>query len=207
MTKIAHQEAISMISNTPVWSQKAVFVAILAENMLLCYEFFYHSENWGNPDVLKEAVDLLRRGVFSVSGDLKQDAMLSRKKLYDVAPDLDDFEGGSASYGLDSCVVIDEALSFIDEQSGINIERIVNAVFDTLDMYIQEKENLNNQDPDLKNKIDNDPFMVREIERQVSLISFIRHHIGEKPSQSDYLKCQEINARFGPFIDLKLLPY
>lgn len=205
MDSISYKEAIRKISDSTIWPQKAMFVAIMAENMLYCYEFFHRSENWGNPEILKESISLLYQSVFTNPNDLKEEASICLEKIYIVAPDLDDFEGGTASYGLDSCVVIDDALNFLHAQSSVYIERVVNAIANTLDMYIQEKENIDSQDPNREDKIANDPYMLNEIGRQIALVSHICKNIQEQPVQSDYWECQKVNAGFGPVIDFTVL--
>ena len=206
MNKITYQEAIKIISETDVWPRKAMFVVLITENMLPCYEFFYESESWGNPEILKEGVSLLYESVFVHPDKLKEDALICQQRLELVSPDLDDF-AETASYGLDSCVAVDEALYFLITQSSSYLERVVNAVANTLDMFIQVKENMDSNDQNLQEKIDNDPFMINEINRQIALVLYIHENIGEQVTQSDFLNCKKVNSTFGAVIDFSLLPY
>lgn len=185
--------------------QKCLVLSILSNNILESYNRFYEKENWGNPRILNDAVAILFENIFSESS-LSEAASRIKYDLYQISPDLDDF-GGLASYALDACTMIENALEYIISENDVYANQAIESLFDTLDMFIQEKESISSEVENFEQVIRNNLFMLREFERQRTLISVIADFSSKKISQAELDKCMGINLSFGKMLDLSLLPY
>jgi len=99
------------------------------------------------------------------------DHLESIKKLI---PNLDN-EFGAASYAFDFCIALSALLEFLKKPNIQEIEIILEQAIATVDMYIQEYLEIDPSDPELDDKIIKNKFMVREIERQRTLLEVIQN--------------------------------
>ncbi|GAB7129106.1 hypothetical protein JCM19000A_36140 [Silvimonas sp. JCM 19000] len=90
-----------------------------------------------------------------------------------VAPDTEDYDDPLVSSALDAVVATSNLLRFmVDDAVGLIVEISVLAC-DTVDMYIQEADGLDIEDPDFEQKILSHALMQAEIQRQIEDLSFI----------------------------------
>lgn len=145
--------------------QQLALGAVCCERSLRNYYRFREEAKWGDPEPLTRALNVAWwacRG-FRTESNVVQELLVACEK---VAPHSEDFDSIYTSAAQDAVFAICSLLDFLlEEDSG----RIVNAAryaTDTLDLIIQEQEDLDPQDPDLERKILEHPLMQRELLRQ-----------------------------------------
>ena len=183
--------------------KQAFFAALTCEKMLPAYQLFSKEANWGNPSILEEILILLYEFINGNEINMNQIKDLE-SELEINAPDLDEIENSFASYGLDACAAFDESLSFILTKNIDHLVNIVSSATNIVDMCVQEKESLEPSDKDLEIKIENDPFMQKELKRQETIIKALQDI--ELNSQT-IAKLRKLNNYMGEMLDFSLLPY
>ncbi len=78
-----------------------------------------------------------------------------------ITPDTENFNDIYVSFALDACSSVYSSLSFIIDHNDEHIIDVVTYARDTVDMFIQEKEDLSPSDSALEEKIKSDIAMVR----------------------------------------------
>lgn len=155
--------------------QAVLFGALNCEKMLRGYKIFTELEAWGDYDFFLSLTEHIYSDI--LENKVKAYYELSKKELERNFPDLDNFQTAAASYAFDMCVAFDELLMLILDDSREHVLNISRTVIDTVDMFIQQKENVTStryEDlPALEAMIDGDAFMKNEIKRQLSLLNSI----------------------------------
>jgi len=155
--------------------QTILFGALNCEKMLRGYKIFTELEVWGDYNFFLSLTEYVYSNILENNGKAYYE--LSKKELERNFPDLDNFQTAAASYAFDMCVAFDELLMLILDDSREHALNISRTVIDTVDMFIQQKENVTvtryEDLPALEVMIDNDEFMKKEIERQMSLLRTI----------------------------------
>jgi uncharacterized protein len=159
--------------NTILDRNKILFIALVCRKMLPHYILFSEKEGWGDIEILEKAINLMFKSAINGFEEHKYEAEKLSESIDEICPDLDDFEG-IASYALDTCIAIDEALRFIISEDKENINNAFTSVFDTVDMFIQVVEDLDPNDENLDNIILNNPIMIREIKRQNDILRAVK---------------------------------
>jgi uncharacterized protein YjaG (DUF416 family) len=163
---------IKIIIKNNNFHKNVLSAALNCEKLLPIYDVFHRKCQWGDTACLKEQIILLydialqRTPIFGIE-DIKE-------KLQLIAPDLDDFNTPLASYALDVCCSFDEVLEYLVSHNNKNIENSITHIIDTIDLYIQLKNNIEYGDPHLEYKIDSDIIMQQEYERQLSILQKIK---------------------------------
>lgn len=191
-------DAITSLS----FEQKIVFCLLTSEKLLPNYEFFSKKYNYGNPDLLKNTIETLYTNLADVKSlGSELDKML--ENIDRITPDMDDFSSVLASSALDACTSLLSTLYFIKDGDEENVIAVATYARDTVDMYIFEKENLDPQNKNYEMIIEQDPYMVNEKKRQMSIASSLRNTNLINSNIVDELR---VLNRKEPIIDLSLLP-
>lgn len=83
-----------------------------------------------------------------------------------AAPDSEDFNSLYVSFAQDACFAICSVLDFILDNNVENIVKAATYATDSVDLYVQEIENLASNDSNLEQKILNHKLMQRELRKQ-----------------------------------------
>jgi uncharacterized protein YjaG (DUF416 family) len=118
------------------------------------YVVFTEKYQWGDKNVLLEAIKMLEQ---SKVWEINQSTILQSLHLVDtVTPDMDDFGSDEvASYALNACVAVLNALQFLSDKLPQHIFDIGICLTDTIDFKIQENRILSEQE------IDDHPLMIK----------------------------------------------
>lgn len=164
--------------------------------MLPGYKIFNHIESWGNYSFFLSLTE-------SVYNDILQDnsnthySLLS-KELLDNTPHLDDFDTYAASYAFDMCVAFEHLILFMLDGKKDHILNNSQTVMDTVDMFIQQKENIKitryEDLPALEMMIAKDEFMKKEIARQINLLQVIDDTPQIDKELMDSIRKQNLNT-------------
>jgi uncharacterized protein YjaG (DUF416 family) len=157
------------------FTKQLTFAYLTCERLFPNYVYFSRNYNFGNPDVLREAIDYLYLNIFEKHFDKIKIKNLT-KKINSNTPDPGEFSTVLASSALDACATISESLDFLVDRKILKLKNISTYATDTVDMYIQHIEALDfNKNKNFQLKIDNHPLMKKEIEIQTGIISFLSH--------------------------------
>lgn len=152
------------------FEKRVAFGALICEKLYPNYNHFSDVTSFGNPDILQNAISIIFQSIYR--NDLFSDEDLQNviDEIESITPNTEDFDTILVSFALDACTSILSTLYFI--QNG-EVENIIDAATyarDTVDMYIQERDNLMINDNLLEEKIENDILMRREKKRQKDVI-------------------------------------
>ena len=151
---------------------RLTFALSCAERMLPNYRRFVRENDWGDPLVLREALDLGWSWLENhrISSDA---ARRLRDACFEQAPHTEDFSSILVSSALDaanSAANIAELLIEPDVEKAVEIASYGR---DTVDMYVQELEDMPPNAPDLEERIRRHEMMQRELTRQREAIEAI----------------------------------
>jgi uncharacterized protein YjaG (DUF416 family) len=176
---------------------KLVFAYAICVRLQPHYQAFFEAEGWGNPIVLQTALDLLRQAV--LLSPAVADLQKSYQQVENVTPDSDDFGGTLGSFALDTCCAILSALDFVLVGTDQYVLDVATFARNTVDLYVQELEDMEPSDPELEQKIDCNQYMVREVSWQREALNQLVGIAQPTPLLLDRLLQ-------GRMLDLELLP-
>jgi uncharacterized protein YjaG (DUF416 family) len=150
---------------------KILFAILTCEKLYPNYVVFSGKQNWGNPEVLKEGISLIYQVI--IKDDLFNEHEIKDiiNSLNLVTPDTEDFESILVSFALDACTSLFSTLHYMINKDPEYILDVATYARDTVDMYIQEKDDMNSLDPSIDIQIEHDDFMIQEKQRQRDLIT------------------------------------
>ncbi len=155
------------------FNKQRAFAYLTCERLFPNYTHFSNNFDFGNPQVLREAIDFLYLNIFEKSPNKNKIDFLI-KEVNKNTPDTEDFTTNFVSSALDACTATSDSLDFLVDSDFTKILYISTYATDTVSMYIQEIENLDfNQDKDFQQKIDAHSLMRKEIAKQSGIISFL----------------------------------
>jgi uncharacterized protein YjaG (DUF416 family) len=158
--------------DTLSFRHKVLFAVLACERMLPSYIHFHNDEKWGSVTALKDTLEFLYTCI--LNGNI--DTRIIDKLKIDVeqnAPDLDEFSSESASYALDTCIAYYETLEYAKTKNNTHLSNVVESLLATIDMFIQEQDDLDPSDIHLEEKISKNKYMMNEIERQNTILSVL----------------------------------
>jgi uncharacterized protein YjaG (DUF416 family) len=181
-----------------------LFGVLVAEKLIPNYHYFSVKHNWGNTALLHECTDFCYGAVGDITSTVKQNAIILMDSLLEITPDLDDYEGGTSSYANDTCAAYEQLLTFIIEEKLELIISVADYSIASVDMFIQEKYDLNPNDSELEIKILSDAHMKQELIRQKEILKFISS-FGRVITDEKINQIREFNNNLPSLIDLELL--
>ena len=158
--------------NTLSFRHKVLFAVLACERMLPSYIYFHNDEKWGSVSALKDTLEFLY--TFTINGNI--DMPIIDKLKIDIeqnTPDLDEFSSESASYAFDTCTTYYETLEYAKTKNNTHLSNVVESLLATVDMFIQEQDDLDPGDIHLEEKISKNKYMMNEIERQNTILSVL----------------------------------
>ena len=154
--------------------QKILFMLSCCERLYPNYLAFNKKHEWGNPFVLRNTLDfawtVLERGI----GEDKEELKKLLKQCDEITPDTEDFDSIFVSQALDSTVAVASLLEYIISDSNDKIIEVASLARDTVDMYVQELEDMAPNDPNLEKMILEHPLMQQELKRQRQDIELLK---------------------------------
>ncbi len=144
---------------------RLAFLLSCAERLFPNYMAFTTHHAWGKPDALQEALDL---GWKSLEGQTvtKVEIANAMSRCEAATPDMDAFGSELASAALDAAVGCALVLELLIGDDSSKVLEGASQTIDTVDMYVQELEQLVPQDPLRERKILRHPLMQDELKRQ-----------------------------------------
>lgn len=167
--------------------QQLLFAVLICERLYPNYLYFYKRFEWGNPKVLMDSIDILYQSLF-IKDLFSSDEVEQNIKAVDaITPNTEDYSEVFVSFALDACTSVYSALSFMLDGKLDHIADVASYARDTVDMFIQVRDDLDTNDIDLETKIATDPLMIQERNRQLSIIDRL-HAIGTDAINNDVIQ-------------------
>lgn len=143
------------------------------KRLLHNYYTFTKLEKWGDINVMLDSLNIIEKNYarWTFDDNLIESVL---RNIEAITPDTEKFSSIYVSFALDACNAFYETLSYV---ISCDTQRIIDVgifVRDTVDMFIQEKENLDYNDPLLEDKISKNFFMVSEMEKQKSFFKELK---------------------------------
>lgn len=153
--------------------RRVAFCAACCQRMLHNYDKFSRMENWGRPHLLTTAL----AAVWScLEGRPLAKARIDElaRECEEVAPDTEQFSSLYASSALDAASALVETLRCCEDGDPRRGVIVGGAARDSVDMYLQMRDQLDPRAPTLEAAILRDPLMKRELERQRADLATLR---------------------------------
>jgi|GEM_PF-1618851 len=163
------------IRQLPPYHQLA-FGVVLSERFLPNYFTFFLVEQWGNPMVLLNGIDLLKNIVSREEHD-ESELLLIGALIESVTPDMEVFPANTlASLALDISSMLHECFEFARDKNPRHIEICSKISLDTLSLYVQKRDQLPHDLPiaELLQYLSQDHLIKTEIEYQIKLLNELK---------------------------------
>ena len=166
------------IRTLPTYHQLA-FGVMLTERFLPNYFAFHLIEQWGNPMVLLNGIDLLKDIVAQKSHNTAELQIID-DLIESVTPDMDDFGGNLlASLALDVSSMLYECFAFVKTLDARHIEICSAISFDSLALYVQKRDKIphNLSSTEIETRLKNEPLLLQEADFQLNLLRDLAHQV------------------------------
>lgn len=152
------------------WKQ-LVFLLMVCQRLIPSFRAFAMETGIKGELLLK---DILNKAWSTLlSGITKADFSNEIVQAESVAPETENSESLYVSSALDASVAISLLMKAFSDGQTDTIVEAVTLIRDSVDMYVQELENMASSDPDLESKILNHALMQQELKRQREDIEFL----------------------------------
>jgi uncharacterized protein YjaG (DUF416 family) len=170
--------------------KRVAFMALSCERMVPNYDRFSADSGFGDPKVLRRGIDAAWSWLESerVPDDLKS----MRAQVEQQAPNTEAFSSPFTSAALDAANAVASLLEALDEPGGADPVEVASLARDTVDLYVQEIENLDPNDRGLEDAIRRHPLMQTELRRQRDDLNYL-----ERWTSSQREAARELRARGG----------
>ena len=128
------------------------FAVLVCQKLYFYYQKFYTIYEWGNPDLLIDAILLCQKAIDN-STDINQIKKIL-PEIDKIVPETEDFGNELGSYALNASAVVYETLAFIADRNSNHIYNIATYYTDTVDFKIQEEKSLSQEEKE------NHPLMI-----------------------------------------------
>lgn len=145
--------------------QQLAFGAMCCERLLPNYQAFQNDTGWGDITPIREALNFVWESVVTEAVNRDQVKTLTLR-CEAVAPDSEYFESLFVSCAQDACFAVCNLLDFLLENE---VDRVIQAAIyaiDSIDLYVQEIEEMDPGNPSLEADILSHSLMQRELEQQ-----------------------------------------
>lgn len=149
-----------------------IFGLSVAERMLPNFRRFVTETSWGDESVLRRALDLGWQRVSEDSIDARRARSLEVACL-EQAPNTEDFTSVWVSAALDAANSAANVMALLTERDVERAVEIASYGRDSVDLIVQEIENMPSAAPDLEERIRLHPMMQRELRNQSEAVKLI----------------------------------
>lgn len=190
-----------LLLQLPVTHQ-VVLAALTCEKMLPSISQFDKQERKPGRPLFEEAIEVML--AFGLGRSLPMTAYQQlQDQLATFWPDLDESDNDFASYAFDACGALAEAILLVEEKETAHLLNCLTAATDTIDMYVQDLQELTLSPSELNAFIDASPVMKQERHRQQVLTQEL---LGRVALDNEFLThLKRLNGQ-EPLVDFTRLP-
>lgn len=146
-------------------AHRVAFAASCSQRLVRNYEKFSGMEKWGKPDVLRTALDEVWRSLEGGQLEIARIESLA-EQCEAAAPDTETFSSLYTSAALDAASAIVETLRCCEDGQPDHAVNAATSARDSVDMYIQMRNDLDPTGKAMEDVIVADPLMQRELQKQ-----------------------------------------
>ena len=161
---------------------QVAFALSCCERMFPNYHAFQQHHGWGDANVLRSGIDYGWSWLTGGGVEAGKGAEDLRNACESQAPDTEDFPSIYVSPALDAASAVTLLLDLIRDGDSTLAVDIATLSRDTVDMYVQELEQMPANSPGLEDRIRLHPLMQVEIERQYNDIEQLS--LGVTPAEA-----------------------
>jgi uncharacterized protein YjaG (DUF416 family) len=182
------------------FEKQIAFAYLSCERVFPAYKYFSSEFDFGDPELLRAAIDFIYRSIFNSGYIDKERVSYFLPVIHENVPDTEDFDTVYVTYALDSGAIIYESINLLNNAGNERILKDISTMStDSVDCYIQMRDNMDYNDADFEGKILNDKLMQTELAIQKGIISYLSKIEAVEPSDIDTLvKLQGNNASLLP---------
>ena len=169
------------------------FGALCCERLLPNYAAFQQETGWGDIHPLRYALDRVWLDISGRSTPSTEAGALA-EVCEALAPSSDDFSQLRVTSAQDACFAICSLLDHLIDSSPEKILQVATYATDSVDLFVQEIEDMKPRDPDLENKILMHPLMQRDLasqDRDIESVERVFNSAGDAQSQLVALRRHE----------------
>ena len=155
----------SALAKLPSQRHRLAFAAGISERLLPNYEVFSREVGWGNPSLLRSAMDVVWLMVAGGKLRLREIREL-QAQIRDLTPDTENFASRLTSAALDAASAVHETLEVACRDDAHRVVSIATFASDTVDLFLKERDDMDPNNPLLEQRILADPLMSRELKKQ-----------------------------------------
>lgn len=181
--------------------QKLLFAVLTCERLYPNYEYFQNTFSWGDSKVLSNAIGIIYQNLIKKDLFEKSEIQELINEIDVITPDTEDFSEIFVSFALDACTSLYSSLNFILDQKLEHIVDVAIYARDTVDMFIQERDNLSYDLVNVEDRIATDPLMIHEKVRQIDVIDRLSL---KKSTKIDNQLIEELRDKT-PIINISML--
>lgn len=147
-------------------AKRLLFAILICERLYPNYVHFYNTFNWGDPRILEEAISVVFQSLINKDSIDRIEILNLIEEIELINPDADDFSDIYLSFALDACASVYSSLNFILDPELEHIVDVAICARDTVDMFIQERDDISVFTTETENEISKDLLMLAEKRRQ-----------------------------------------
>jgi uncharacterized protein YjaG (DUF416 family) len=152
---------------------RVAFCASVCERLLPHYALFARRAGWGDPGLLREALDEAWR--FAAGETVAAERLRELERRCDAAvPDTEEHADELVSAALDASAAVCETLACCLDGDARRCAYVATSARDTVDMYVQARDAMEYGAPGFEEHVRRDPLMVREMEKQAADLALLR---------------------------------
>ena len=146
-------------------SRQLAFGVMCCERLLPNYLAFQKDAEWGDINLIQKALDYAWESLNGIEKSIEEIEVLITS-CEKVTPDSENFESLYVSLAQDCVFAICSLLDYLLKSEVDKIVQVATYATDSVDLYVQEIEDMASDDPYLESKILNHKLMQRELETQ-----------------------------------------
>lgn len=178
--------------------KRVAFMALSCERMVPNYDRFTADSGFGDSQVLRRGIEAAWSWLES---DLVPDDLETvRARVEEQAPNTEDFSSPFTSAALDAANAVAGLLEAIAERDGADPVEVASLARDTVDLYVQEIDNLDPNDPGLEDAIRRHPLMQAELRRQRDDLGYLELWTGPRRDAAKQLRARGGSAAIGSLV-------
>jgi uncharacterized protein YjaG (DUF416 family) len=145
--------------------RQLAFGTVCCERLLPNYEAFSRDAGWGDVAPVRHALDRIWDYLGGATLAAK-DADMALETCEAVVPDAEDHTSLYVTAAQDACFAVCALYDFILDPKSDHIADVTRFATDSVDLYVQEIEQMHPDDPQLEQKIAEHQLMQRELAQQ-----------------------------------------
>lgn len=175
--------------------KRVAFMALCCERMVPNYNHFTADSGFGDSLALRRGVDAAWSWLESNRAPDHLKAV--RERVEQQVPDTEGFSSPFTSAALDAANAVASMLDAVSQPEGADAVEVASLARDTVDLYVQEIENLDPNDLGLEEAIRRHPLMQAELLRQREDLAYLERWSGARADAVRQLRARASGVAVG----------